>query len=577
MSESPPTVRVVEWVVTPSSEGGVHLLDLAAGEEREVTWTDLPQVVAAIEASRAPRWVWPDTRLIHPRLLAGGVRVARCHDLRLSHAVLRWAADAEHAPPPDWLAAPTRDVDPHAQPALLEIADAPDPTPEQVHAETARQLALLAEHPFGPRLRLLLAAESAGALIAEELRVDGLPWDLERHDAVLSAHLGPRPARGARPSRLEALAVEIRRHLGTPGLNPDSPVAVLAALQSAGLPVRSTSRWELRDHEHPVVAPLLEYKSLARLLAANGWEWQRSWVRPPTRADRRGRLRIDYVPAGVVTGRWATRGGGALQIPKIVRGAVLADPGHRLVVADAAQIEPRCLAAMAGDEALAAAGRAGDLYAGLVRDGVVATRDHAKVGMLGALYGGTTGDSGAVLPRLRRAYPRALGLVDQAARTGESGGDVHTWLGRTSPPPTEAWAEVRARASQEGATPTEQDRARSLARERGRFTRNFVVQGTAAEWALSWMAQIRLGLRDLLREDTATSDGGPAAHLAYFLHDEIVVHAPAPIADDVAALVRDAAAGAGRLLFGDFPVTFPLEVRVAEGYAPDTGASVTPA
>src|SRR5690606_24285843 len=105
------------------------------------------------------------------------------------------------------------------------------------------------------------------------------------------------------------------------------------------------------------VEPLLAYKKLARLLSANGWTWLETWV-----VD--GRFRPDYVPGGVVTGRWATNGGGALQLPHQIRGAVVADPGWKLVVADASQLEPRILAALAGDTAMTAAGAAGDLYAG---------------------------------------------------------------------------------------------------------------------------------------------------------------------------------------------------------------------
>ena len=42
-----------------------------------------------------------------------------------------------------------------------------------------------------------------------------------------------------------------------------------------------------------------------------------------------------WVAGGVVTGRWASRGGGALQLPQQIRSAVRAEPGWRLVVADA--------------------------------------------------------------------------------------------------------------------------------------------------------------------------------------------------------------------------------------------------
>lgn len=253
------------------------------------------------------------------------------------------------------------------------------------------------------RLRLLLAAESAGALIAAEMRFAGLPYSAERHDALLTELLGPRPAYGG-PVVLEDLAAQIRAALDSPTLNPDSPPALLRALQRAGLRVSSTSSWELRELDHPVIEPLLHYKKLSRLLTANGWSWLESWV-------QNGQFRPDYVPGGVVTGRWATRGGGALQLPKHVRGAVIADPGWKLVVADAAQLEPRILTGLAHDQAMAAAGRGQDLYTGIVSAGAVTERTQAKVAMLGAMYGATTGESGRLMPRLARAFPRAVRLV----------------------------------------------------------------------------------------------------------------------------------------------------------------------
>ena len=150
--------------------------------------------------------------------------------------------------------------------------------------------------------------------------------------------------------------------------------------------VESTSRWELAEQRHPVIEPLLEYKKLSRLQSANGWTWLAEWVHD-------GRFRPVYVPGGVVTGRWASSGGGALQLPRQLREAVRADPGWRLIVADVAQLEPRVLAAMAGDTALADAARGRDLYAGIVDSGAVATRQEAKIAILGAMYGATTGES----------------------------------------------------------------------------------------------------------------------------------------------------------------------------------------
>ena len=282
----------------------------------------------------------------------------------------------------------------------------------------------------------------------------GLPWRTDIHDALLTSELGPRVAYGTRPAKLEALATRIRTLLQDPTLNPDSQAEVLRALKRVGLPVRSTRAWELKEHSHPALVPLLEYKKLSRLLSANGWFWMDTWI-------VNGRFHPDYVPGGVVTGRWATKGGGALQLPKQVRRAVTADDGWKLVVADASQLEPRILAALSTDLAMANAGRGTDLYAGIVASGVVETRDHAKVAMLGAMYGATTGESGRLLPKLARAYPRALELTEAAARVGERGGVVTTRLGRSSPRPSEDWLRAQAYAYEPEASSADERMARS--------------------------------------------------------------------------------------------------------------------
>ncbi|ADB75407.1 bifunctional 3'-5' exonuclease/DNA polymerase [Geodermatophilus obscurus] len=516
---------------------------------------ELAAVVA--DRERTPvRWVWDDTTRWYPGLLDAGVRVERCTDLRLTHAVLRRSPFVDQAllaagETADWDALqPVSAPDPALFP-LDDPADTLDPV-----AEHGRQQAAVAASAEPHRLALLLAAESSGALVAAEMTHAGLPWRADVHARLLTELLGPRPASGARPAVLEALAQEVRAALRAPGLNPDSPGALLAALQAAGLPVEDTRSWTLEQLDHPVVGPLLEYKRLARLLTANGWAWLDTWVRD-------GRFRSWFVPGGVVTGRWASNGGGALSVPTQVRPAAVADDGWRLVVADVAQLEPRVLAGMSGDDAMAEAARAADLYEGMVAAGTVETRAQAKVAILGAMYGATRGESGRIMPRLARRYPRAIGLVEQAARAGERGDVVHTLLGRGSPRPTGAWAE-RAVALGEPAevsgSPEERDRAR---RAWGRFTRNFVVQGTGAEWALCWLADLRNRLWRL--GGTGPLEQRP--HLVFFLHDEVVVHTPEPLADAVAEEVRAAAATAGRLLFGGFPVDFPLDVSVVASWA----------
>jgi DNA polymerase-1 len=545
---------------------------------------DLAAAVAERERANRPRWVWAATAELYPGLLRTGARADRAHDLALTEAILlaadgRWGeprsfpaawARLRGLPVPDDTARPSGALG-AGQPALFDhdLLGLPDPAEllegvVAVHADQQRRLAggAAAGDGWPGGLGLLVAAESAGALAAAEMAAAGLPWRPEVHDAVLTELLGPRPRAGAVPQRLADLAAQVGAAFGLPRLNPDSPAQVLRAFANAGTPLPSTRSHVLRGVDHPAVPLLLAYKELSRLHATYGWSWLDAWVAG-------GRFRPEYVPGGVVSGRWATRGGGALQIPHALRRAVVADPGWTFVVADASQLEPRVLAALSGDDGLARAAAGGDLYAALAADAFGGDRARAKTALLAAMYGG---DVGQLMTVLRRRFPAAVGYVEAAARTGEEGGLVRSQLGRTCPRPSAAWLDVTGRTAMTGgdrggwpaaveppggaggdaeAVP----RGRRAARDRGRFTRNFVVQASAADWALVLLAAVRRRL------------AGQAGHLVFFQHDEVVVHCPRDDAGRVAAEVRDAAAESGRLVFGDTAVRFPLSVAVVDCYA----------
>ncbi|CAH0158041.1 bifunctional 3'-5' exonuclease/DNA polymerase [Microbacterium sp. Bi121] len=530
--------------------------DGAALETTDVPAAQVAEWVGRVEVREHPRWVIRSARELYPPLLMAGVQLTKTHDLLLCHAILRDTDVVARplAPSPEWL--------PHepaaGEPALFDADDrsTPESVDELLEQYQAQQRVIDSDRTG--RLALLCAAESAGGLVAEEMRAGGLPWDAAEHERILTEVLGARPSGGGMPAHMATHADAVRFHLGDPGLHLDSHVKLLRALHRVGVNVESTSQWEISEISHPVIAPLLAYKKLSRLMSANGWAWLTEWV-------REGRFRPVYIPGGVVTGRWASSGGGALQVPRMLRPAVRADPGWMLVVADVAQLEPRMLAAMASDKSMAEAARGQDLYAGVVASGAVATREEAKYAVLGAMYGATTGDSGRLVPRLRKVYPRAMHRVDEAARLGEDGGVVSTWLGRSSPKPDADWRAQQAAATGADVDPADVKRARARARDRGRFTRNFVVQGTAAEWALIWLAEIRHRLRQLPEAETPAPASGPFArhaHLAFFLHDEVILHVPAEQADAAASAVREAAAVATRRLFGTFPIDVPLDLRI---------------
>ncbi|MEC7055721.1 bifunctional 3'-5' exonuclease/DNA polymerase [Streptomyces violaceochromogenes] len=568
------------WALAPAEDGGVDVAPLGpdglpSGPVRRET--------DAAEAVRSrpgvTRWVWRSTAEIYPRLLATGVRAERCYDIEAAETLLlgheghygepRSAAAAlarlRGGPvPPD---PPQRSAEPGSQSSLFEPQGVHLPLPDllAVYAEQHRRHER-AEHP--DRMRLLTAAESAGMLVAAEMNRAGLPWSAEVHRAVLHDLLGDRYAGGGEPRRLAELADEVSAAFGR-RVRPDLPADVVKAFAQAGIKISSTRRWEIETVDHPAVKPLVEYKKLYRIWVAHGWSWLQDWV-------REGRFRPEFLAGGTVTGRWVTNGGGGLQIPKVIRRAVVADPGWRLVVADADQMEPRVLAAISRDPGLMeVAGRETDLYQSVSDRAFSGDRSQAKLAVLGAVYGQTSGDGLKNLAALRRRFPRAVAYVDDAARAGEEGRLVRTWLGRTCPPAARGTDD----ATEEAGIPTaavgtgfgsgsgsgEDDQpdggqwvpgyASTNARARGRFARNFVVQGSAADWALLLLAALRKAC------------AGLAAELVFFQHDEVIVHCPEEETETVVAAIREAAALAGRLTFGETPVRFPFTTAVVECYA----------
>jgi DNA polymerase-1 len=546
----------VQVVVVPEGDGAGRAWFVESGQSKRAA--DLAGLMAAVEAEHAPRWVLPSAEELYPTLLAAGVRLARCHDLALTESILLAAAETPGSPrnlaaawarlhgltePPDRPPPSRTDVPTLFEPDRGVLPAAADPVKAALEVHTDQQRRIDAD-PHPDRLRLLVAAESAGALAAAEMTHHGLPWRADVHAALLTELLGPRPALGARPARLAELVERIEAAFGGP-VNPDAPGSVVKAFKKAGIDVPSSRAWVLREIDHPAVAPLLQYKELARIWVAHGWSWLESWVQG-------GRFRPDYVVGGVVSGRWATRGGAALQLPKTLRTAVRADPGWLLVVADAAQLEPRVLAALSNDQRLAEVSASTDLYDSLAADSFEGDRSRAKIAMLAAMYGGVSGGAGPLLALLRKRFPHAVDYVEQAARAGEAGAIVRSRLGRTSPPPSAAWRALTGSAAQDE---TSERRSRQAARDWGRFTRNFVVQASAADWALTVLASLRRRLFDT------------EAQVVFFQHDEVIVHCPAPLAPQVASEVDSAAAEASRLVFGDTPVRFPLQSTVVDCYA----------
>jgi DNA polymerase I len=562
---------LVGLAVAPDGTVGVGLAD--AGLTASVA-----EVALADEALR-PRWVtWSQETA--QRLVAGGTRLAMCWDVAAVHRLLfgGWRAD------PGWAWAHLNELPldgvPAAEPPAPREADLFEAARE--HAEQSRpaspdgdaQGPIGADGQLRPEwtrggwadspARLLgwarLAREAArlqGAatarlqhpvavatarsestieLLCAELSADGLPMDAAEAERLLAGIIGPRPRDEAESAAMRAARdSEVLRHAPS-GATADlrSPVQVRSLLATAGVEVPDTRAWRLEEFRdsHPLVAALLEWRKAERVATTYGYGWLDEHLGPD------GRLRGTWTGCDGAAGRM-TASGGLHNMPAAMRQAVIAAPGHVFVRADLGQIEPRVLAAVSGDQALAAATAADDLYLPVAAQ-LGVDRPTAKVAMIAAMYGQTTGHGGQAGRRMRAAYPVAMGYLDAADRSARAGRDLRTYGGRRVP--------------MSGAPA---DAARVAAR--GRYGRNALIQGAAAELFKMWAVTVR-------------ARGLPlGARIVLCLHDELLVHVPCEHAEATARLVADCLEEtASRWGAGGSPnghVRFIADIRVVHAWA----------
>jgi DNA polymerase-1 len=91
---------------------------------------------------------------------------------------------------------------------------------------------------------------------------------------------------------------------------------------------------------------------------------------------------------------------------------------------------------------------------------------------------------------------------------------------------------------------------RSRAAAQGRYGRNAMIQGAAAEFFKVWAVMVRARASELDVE------------IVLCLHDELLVHAPADHGDAVAQMVVDCLAEAARRWAPDDAVKFVADVSV---------------
>ena len=135
-----------------------------------------------------------------------------------------------------------------------------------------------------------------------------------------------------------------------------------------------------------VAKHLLRYRGVTKLTST----YTKSMVK---RMHPDGKLHASFLQHGTETGRLAVRNPSLQNIPirtpegRLVRGAFVASPGHKLLVADYSQVELRIIAHMSGDEAMLKVYQEdGDIHQ-MTADACGCSRTHAKGINFGLCYG----------------------------------------------------------------------------------------------------------------------------------------------------------------------------------------------
>ena len=565
----------------PLVVSGAHAVIGAGADAVVVARGELVEAVRRLEQRDRPRWLVTSAGAGLRTVAGAGVALARCWDVAEAHRILHggWAAD----PPRVW--ATLNGLDPSSLPArpggdLFDFFDdgssVPDDPASPLRADGhlrvdafepswalgearlraladllldvgRRQEAALAD--VGPRAVRTAHSESAAALLCVELERDGLPVDRVVAEELIAGSAGRRPG-----SEAEAAAIRAERDhavlVNAPGRESTdlrNPLQVRELLAAVGVRVPNTRAWVLEPFRgtHPLVEALLQWRKDERIATTYGYRWLDEHVGPDDR------LRGGWTACDGAAGRMTAQNG-LHNLPAPLRPAVAARPGHVFVRADLGQIEPRVLAVVSGDRAFAEATRADDLYAPVAAK-LGIDRPVAKIAVLAAMYGQRSGSAGEALKDLERAYPVAMRLLDDAYAAGVGRGALRTFGGRRIP-----FEATLAAGEPSGPTVDGAD-AQAIDSARGRFARNAVIQGSAAELFKAWAATVR----------HAVAPSG--AEIVLCLHDELLVHAPEAAAAEVRRLVVSSLTASARRWTGTDQVRFVVDTSIIRRWSEAKG------
>ncbi|MBX7171196.1 MAG: hypothetical protein K1X72_09570 [Pyrinomonadaceae bacterium] len=337
---------------------------------------------------------------------------------------------------------------------------------------------------------------------------------------------------------------------GRAEINLDSQAQVSDALKNLGVPIpESTRGWQLQPlaNDYPVVAKLLEYRSVAKGLTSFG-ENILEFIKPQT-----GRVHADFRLIGAPTGRFSCSNPNLQQIPhgEEYRRAFIATEGKKLVIADYSQIELRILADFSGDENFINSFISGaDFHAATAAQVFNVSTENVTV------------DQRTFAKRLNFGVVYGIGASRFAMMTGVSQPEAENIMRRyfATYRKLDAWLrEAGQKALRERISRTalgrmyrfrfdENDRAQIAGARRNAM--NFPIQGTSADI-------LKRALR--LLHDAIS---GTSAKLVNIVHDEIIVECDENEAEQTAQTLEKAMISAAEEIVKKVPIK--VDAKIAD-------------
>ena len=303
------------------------------------------------------------------------------------------------------------------------------------------------------------------------------------------------------------------------GLVPDRQKKTAGGQRST----RESELEKIRD-AHPIVADILEYRELKKLLS--------TYIENlPPLLDDEHRLHAEFLQTGTTTGRMASQNPNLQNIPihsergRAIRHAFIAPKGFELVALDYSQIELRLAAILSGDEKLIAIFKGG--------------RDvHKEVAAMVFSAGGGPASGGGekkeVTGEMRRKAKAinfgilyGMGVNALRAQLGSTTAEAHQFLDdyfHTFKTLAEYLEKTKGYARKHGYTETLFGRRRQFPEMKSplpyvraqaeRMAINAPLQGTQAD--IIKLAMVRVD--EMLKKEKAYDD----AHLILQVHDELV-------------------------------------------------------